>query len=172
MKAHILFWAICAILMLGISVVVFRNGHYTRNYSFTLWVCFVTISQLVALWGLLAGVPPWITATWRWIDWLALSLLVLASVEGLFRYETITNRPVLMSLCVMAGLQLTLRYFHGLPAHIEIWAHNLSFFAPAMWLFIELSGVQIERLPLWLRAISKARFEISEALRWTKVMLP
>lgn len=163
------FWKVCAILTVAISAVVFQRGHYTRNSLFTLWICFVTMSQLVALWGLMAGVPEWVREGWKAVNYVSLGLLALAVVEGLARYEAITNRPVVRCLVVMAALQLVVAHVPGLPGKAAVWAHNLSFFGPALWMFLELSGARWDRLPIQIAAF--VRFAQDGAAGWARAMV-
>lgn len=169
MKPHIAFWAVCAVLMVGISAVVFSRGHYTRNYSFTVWVCFSTVSQLVALWGLMAGLPAWIHEGWKGIEQIAVFLVALTVIEACFRWESVTNPVATRCLLVMLALQFAARSVHGLPGTVQVWAHNVGFFGPAAWMFLELSGARLDALPLWVERVSGVGCRVSDA--WARVML-
>ncbi len=150
MKIHA-FWILSACILFLLSLVYLHNGFHRRNALFAYWLCFGVAVQLLGAWGLAAGRPPWYDQVRIVADVggyvLAAGVLILATI----RRDCPVNRILLAGLGAMLAFNLIGRWLgHSLDHGVRIWLRNISFFGPALFLLIMLSGIRLDRLPLWV----------------------
>ncbi len=165
------FWIVSGVVLFVLAVFYFSLGLGRRNVFFSAWLCAGLAFQIFAAIGLAAGTsrPPWMAQIKVGFDLLSYLIGGAAIVLAAARRNDPVNSIILHGLLAMVILRLLALFVAD--GHSQLWARNIAFFGPALWMLYSFSGAEPGRLVAWAQTMTDSRFKIQEAVGWARSLL-